>query len=66
MGKITVEVQINTFGTPLYSLSHPTLLTNTNQKKYLSVLGKFFRYLKREQLCSDCKKFVKVKSTAAD
>ena len=42
------------------------LLTNTNQKKYLSVLGKFFRYLKREQLCSDCKKFVKVKSTAAD
>ena len=23
MGKITVEVQINTFGTPLYSLSHP-------------------------------------------
>ena len=47
-------------------LSRPTLLTNTNQKKYLSVLGKFFRYLKREQLCSDCKKFVKVKSTAAD
>ena len=42
------------------------LLTNTNQKKYLSVLGKFFCYLKREQLCSTCKKFVKVKSTAAD
>ena len=47
-------------------LGRIALLTNTNQKKYLSVLGKFFRYLKREQLCSDCKKFVKVKSTAAD
>ena len=25
MGKITVEVQKNTFGTPLYSLSHPNV-----------------------------------------
>ena len=24
MGKITVEVKINTFGTMLYSLNHPT------------------------------------------
>ena len=25
MGKITVEIEIKTFGTPLYGLSHPIL-----------------------------------------
>ena len=25
MGKITIEVKINTFGTMLYSLNHPSL-----------------------------------------
>ena len=28
MGKITVEVKINTFGTMLYSLNHPSSLSD--------------------------------------
>ena len=32
MGKITVEVKINTFGTMLYSLNHPNM--GTGQSMY--------------------------------
>ena len=29
MGKITIEVKINTFGTMLYSLNHPNIYKKT-------------------------------------
>ena len=32
MGKITVEVKINTFGTMLYSLNHPNLFMGMGPK----------------------------------
>ena len=35
MGKITVEVKINTFGTMLYSLNHPNLSWKINDFFYI-------------------------------
>ena len=36
MGKITVEVKINTFGTMLYSLNHPNTVENGSYNVVLS------------------------------
>ena len=35
MGKITVEVKINTFGTMLYSLNHPNMIFTKPEEKKL-------------------------------
>ena len=39
MGKITVEVKINTFGTMLYSLNHPNVVVTMASGIYHSGYG---------------------------